>query len=241
MPVSPSELKKMTTTLARQQTRSADTQHALMHAAEKLIADKGVENVSIREIVKAAGQKNESALQYHFKNVQGLFIAIQQNRDQQTRDKRAQMLEELLARNANPSLREICSLMTAPAFLLAKASTEYRRYVMAFSHKLALSHNSALSRVNKSGGGGESGQKIGMLLRAALPHLDENAYRQRMDCAVRLTSVSMGNHAAQKKAFKGAHAELFLNSLIDATVGILSAPVSPETKAIVKSIKLKKS
>ena len=40
-----------------------------MRAAEKLIAQAGVENVSIRKIIAAAGQKNESALQYHFKNL----------------------------------------------------------------------------------------------------------------------------------------------------------------------------
>ena len=43
-----------------------------MHAAEKLIGERGMANVSIRDIVSAAGQKNESALQYHFKNLNGL-------------------------------------------------------------------------------------------------------------------------------------------------------------------------
>lgn len=33
-----------------------------MRAAEKLIAQGGIENLSIREIVAVAGQKNESAL-----------------------------------------------------------------------------------------------------------------------------------------------------------------------------------
>lgn len=231
----------MKPTPASQQTRSASTQHALMQAAEKLIAEKGMENVSIREIIKAAGQKNESALQYHFKNIRGLFVAIQQNRDQQTREKRTQMLEELLARKPDPSLREVCSLMTTPGFMLAKTSTGYRRYIIAFSPKLALSQYSALSLVNRQGGGGESGQKIGQLLRAALSHLDENTYRQRMESAVRLASVSMGNHARQKKAFKGTHAKLFLNNLIDTMAGVLSAPVSPETNAIIKSIKREKS
>lgn len=40
-----------------QKSRSSATQKSIMLAAEKLIAAKGIENVSIREIVKATGQK----------------------------------------------------------------------------------------------------------------------------------------------------------------------------------------
>lgn len=47
-----------------------------MRAAEKLIAVRGIENVSIRDIVSEAGQKNESALQYHFKSFTGLIAAF---------------------------------------------------------------------------------------------------------------------------------------------------------------------
>jgi AcrR family transcriptional regulator len=75
-----------------QQSRSIATQMALMKAAEKLIAEKGIHNVSISQIVKEAGQKNESALQYHFKNLQGLINAIHHMRSDQTRLKRTELL-----------------------------------------------------------------------------------------------------------------------------------------------------
>ena len=47
-----------------------------MDAAESLIAEHDSYAVPLREIVKRAGQKNESALQYHFGNLQGLVSAI---------------------------------------------------------------------------------------------------------------------------------------------------------------------
>ena len=59
-----------------------------MRAAEQLIAERGIENVSIRDIVSAANQKNESVLQYHFKNLTGLIEAIQLTRSAQTQEKR---------------------------------------------------------------------------------------------------------------------------------------------------------
>lgn len=203
-----------------------------MRAAEKLIADHGIANVSIREIVTTAGQKNESALQYHFRNLAGLVEAIQQQRALETQARRTAMLDELLGRPSLPSLRDLCSLMIRPPFELARSNAGFRRYIKAFGHQLAITESSAFSRVAHYGGGGSSGQQLGLMIRQALPHLDDAAYQLRMEAAVRLCAASMYHQARQRNAFRGDAAELFANSLIDALVGLFSAPVSPETRAI---------
>lgn len=207
-----------------------------MRAAEKLIAERGIENVTIRDILTEANQKNTSALQYHFKNFKGLISAIQAERSSETQTRRAQMLDELLSGVAQPNIRQICQLMVQPVFELARSRVDFRRYIKAFGHELALSETSALSQATKQGGGGSSGYQLGALLRAALPHLDEAAYLRRLESAVRLCSATMYHQARQKKAFRGPEADLFLNSLIDALVGLLSAPESDETKAVAKSL-----
>ena len=130
-----------------------------MDAAEALIAEKGLENVSIRAIVAKAGQKNESALQYHFQNFQGLIAAIHARRSAETQTRRAELVATLLATEEQPGLRELCTLMVQPSFDLARGSVSFRRYVKAFGHELALSESSALMRATQhGGGGGESGQ-----------------------------------------------------------------------------------
>ena len=149
-----------------QKARSLTTQTSLMDAAEKLIAKHGIENVSIKEIVREAGQKNESALQYHFKNLRGLIIAINIRRNEQTQEKRAELLAELEATTVKPVLRDLCSIMVMPTYLLAKADTKFRRHIIGFSHTIALAEDSALSKVGGHGGGGESGMLTGLL-----PHL----------------------------------------------------------------------
>ena len=74
----------MAVKLVEQKVARGDaTRQALMKAAEQLFAEKGPSNVTIREIVEKAGQKNESALQYHFKNMEGLINATHRFRDQQ--------------------------------------------------------------------------------------------------------------------------------------------------------------
>lgn len=217
--------------------RSEATQTALKRAAEKLIAERGMENVSIRDIVSVAGQKNESALQYHFKNFTGLLSAIREERSLETQTKRAELLAALLADSPTPALRQICMLMVQPAFDLARGNVDFRRYIKAFGHELVLADTSPLSAADKHGGGGPSGREIASLLKQALPHLDADAYRRRMDAAVRLCSASMYHQARQKNAFRGDQAELFLQHLIDALVGLLDAPISDETRLATKQSK----
>ncbi len=197
-----------------------------MRAAEKLIAEKGIENVTIRQIVGAAGQKNESALQYHFRSLPGLIEALRNERDAQVQARRASMLADMLAANPAPSLRQLCELMVRPMFDLAGRKPEFRRYVQAFSHEIIFAETSALAKIGRRGGGNESGRQ----LRAHVPHLDEAGYRRRMDAALRLAAASMSHQARQKNAFRGLQADLFFHSLLDALVGLLSAPESAETK-----------
>lgn len=210
--------------------RSEATQKALMRAAEKLVSERGIENVSIREIVAAAGQKNESALQYHFKSLSGLLHAIRHERSAEVQARRSALLDELLAHTETPSLRDLLALMVYPAFDLARSNAGFRRYIKAFGHELMMSETSALADVTRNGGGGESGARLAALLAQALPHLDRKSYRQRMEAAVRLCSASMFHQARQRSAFRGAQAEFFYNSLLDGLEGLLTAPVSSDTR-----------
>ena len=54
------------------------TRQRLLDAAERLWGDRGVEGVSLREIRIAAGQRNSSALQFHFGDRDGLLLALTQ-------------------------------------------------------------------------------------------------------------------------------------------------------------------
>ena len=53
-----------------------ETRRRIIDTAERLFAERGVEITSLVEIAKAAGQKNRSALQYHFTNKEGLLNAV---------------------------------------------------------------------------------------------------------------------------------------------------------------------
>ena len=216
----------MTTAPNGQKVRSMATQIALMEAAEDLIAERGMHKVSVKDIVREAGQKNTSVLQYHFINLEGLFAAIHKRRNEQTHAKRAEMLEQLETARSKLSLRDLCELMVYPSFELSKTDKQFRNYTAAFGHEIVLTKDSALNKVTKSGGGGESGARLGSLLRESLPHLDESTYRARMDLAVRMCSAAVSHHMREQKPMKGQSADFFVNNLIDSLEGLLSAKVS---------------
>jgi len=54
----------------------ADRRQILLRTAEELFASKGIDAVSLNEINKAAGQRNTSALHYHFGSKEKLIDAI---------------------------------------------------------------------------------------------------------------------------------------------------------------------
>lgn len=54
-------------------------------------------------------------------------------------------MDRLPSTTAEPDLRQLCGLMVRPAFELARARPDFRRYVKAFGHQLALIETSAAS------------------------------------------------------------------------------------------------
>ena len=64
----------------------------LLDVAESLFLSEGIDRVSLRAIVREAGHKNPSALQYHFGNREGLIEAIVGRRFQQQETRRAELI-----------------------------------------------------------------------------------------------------------------------------------------------------
>jgi AcrR family transcriptional regulator len=65
---------KMSETGMRKDTQL--TRQKIISTAERLFAERGIDAVSLNEITRAAGQKNKSALSYHFGSKESLLLAI---------------------------------------------------------------------------------------------------------------------------------------------------------------------
>lgn len=85
----------------------------LIITAEKLFAQYGIDNVSLRQIVASAGQSNNYAVQHHFGSKEGLIEAIFTARTAILDTARQKRLEALQASD-NQSLESIISAIMLP-------------------------------------------------------------------------------------------------------------------------------
>ena len=84
---------------------------ALIAVAERLFAERGVDAVPVGDIVKEAGQRNSSAVQYHFGNKAGLLQAILEQHQARLDALRDEMLDELGER---PGLEALIEALVRP-------------------------------------------------------------------------------------------------------------------------------
>ncbi|MFS3127552.1 TetR/AcrR family transcriptional regulator [Nocardioides sp. Bht2] len=86
---------------------------ALVDAAERLFAEHGLDGVSMREIAKAAGQRNNSAVHYHFGGRDGLVRDVFRRRMLVINERRQEMVAALDATGDDP-LRALLEAMILP-------------------------------------------------------------------------------------------------------------------------------
>ena len=76
---------------------ATDTRETLLRTAQQMFARDGIHQVPLKRIVETAGQRNASALHYHFGGRDGLLVAITERHDGAIEDERAELLSELAA------------------------------------------------------------------------------------------------------------------------------------------------
>jgi AcrR family transcriptional regulator len=87
--------------------KRGDTRARLMEAAERLFGERGLHAVTLKEINAAAGQRNESALHYHFGSKARLVDAILNTRVAAIDRVRVQRVEALVGSGREGDIAEI--------------------------------------------------------------------------------------------------------------------------------------
>jgi AcrR family transcriptional regulator len=196
----------------------------IIDAAETLFAERGLDGVTTREILDAAGQKNQSALQYHFGSREGLILALLADRFARI-DKRRM---ELFSATKRPGKLDLRAYVEALVLPLAE-EVRTRQGGDAFIRVLAqLVHRPgfdalAITRAAKF----EGLRLINTEAEAQLVHLpkSERPLRTRM-----MLSLMVGTISAWSLYHKRTVPfDVMLNGLIAALMALASAPPSPRT------------
>lgn len=109
--------------------RERDPRALILGVAERLFAEHGPAAVSLRQVGVEAGQRNNSAVQYHFGSRDGLLAAIIEERSRPIEIRRAALVDEL-AGDPAPPVRDLLGLFVRPlAETLADAPSYYLRFL----------------------------------------------------------------------------------------------------------------
>lgn len=93
-----------------------DTKAALMRAAERLFAEKGLGGVTVRDITLAAGARNQSALHYHFGDMGELIREVFAHRFRAIENARKERLAEMEAAGTDGDVLKLMEAGVSPLF-----------------------------------------------------------------------------------------------------------------------------
>ena len=200
---------------------------AILIAAERMFADYGLHGVSLRQISEAAGQKNTSAIQYHFGSRDKLVEAVFAMRMSIINPRRQAALDRVRAAGQTGNVRALVEVMVWPMAEELRPRGEGNHYVQFLSRasrerKLAieLAPSDLMS----------AWRATVDYLREAIRYLPEKIAEARVELASEQTISALAAYEAQDFGATG-QLELVVETLIDMIAAGVTAPVSAQTLA----------
>ncbi|MFN8052986.1 MAG: TetR family transcriptional regulator [Acidimicrobiales bacterium] len=221
--------------MSPQRSDSLRTQAVLISTAEQLFSDRGIEGVSLSEINRAAGQRNKSALHYHFGSRDGLLKALLEKHRTQLDAERSKLLAGY--GDAELTLHDAVSVMVRP---LAErvddrenGGVHYIRIMAQLSANPQHPLNSWLFN--------ELPPAFAAIAPTLYRHIPRAPTLLRMRRAQLMNGTMFHALLLQTYAPTGEDGAadrrvLYTNDLIDCICGLLSAPVSDVSNAAIDEL-----
>jgi AcrR family transcriptional regulator len=223
-----SEVNTDAPTGARRRNASGEsTRVMLMEVAERLFATRGIQAVTLREIQQAAGQSNSSVIRYHFGSRDGLIRALISYRQASLGTERLKMLATMREQGKEADPRAVVWLLVRPLANSISAGEMFVPFLARLSEDPRARSDYWPDHVDDEW----TQEQLEELVEAALQDLPERIRRGRtFQLYISLINVL----AASARSGHGL-SEAQLHNYVDAWVGMLTAPVSYETRALITS------
>jgi AcrR family transcriptional regulator len=230
----------VTTARSKLTPTSERTREQLIVAGERLFAQIGLDNVSLRQINNAAGQRNSSAAHYHFGSKEALVQAIHAYRGGRVNERRHSMLAQMSAQDRQ-SVRPLIKALVYPIVAEIEEAEGGGNFII-FLSQLYSNPSLDLIRMWRS----HLSESVGVVyqqLRDALPGIPEEVAGMRFG----LMWVAMINALADRQrlmapregeaAVARALPVLFVSNLVDMLCGAAAAESSAETQLEVRALR----
>jgi AcrR family transcriptional regulator len=200
------------------------TREAILDAAERLFAREGLAGVPTRALLREAGQRNESALHYHFGGRDGLLVALHERRLRQLEALRRPRLEAVTAGDGPIAIGDLARVQLAALAELARTEPGFVDYLKLLGELVFVPRadlEAALERFEVTGS-----DAVRRRVAASVPHLAPATLARRLDLGRRFILMSLSRWARQHGDFTGPGADRLVADLADMITAMLSAPES---------------
>lgn len=209
----------------RRNASGESTRVMLMEVAERLFATRGIEAVTLKEIQEAAGQSNTSVIRYHFGSRDGLIRALVSYRQASLGADRQQMLATMREQGKEADPRAVVWLLVRPLANSIAAGEMFVAFLARLSEDPRARSDYWPDHVDDEW----TQEQLEELVDAALQDLPERIRRGRTFQLY----ISLINVLATSARSGHGLSEAQLHNYVDTWVGMLTAPVSYETRALI--------
>lgn len=201
------------------------TRDALIRAGERLFASRGVDGALTQDIVRAAGQANGSAVQYHFGSRQGLLLAIATKHITRMEPARHEHLERLRREQRTGDPTGVVDGIVAPtaAELDSEDGCDFLRIIAQLAGHAGF-RVGAMPEVLLGTALREQLELLNAYCASILP---ESLAHERVATSVGLLTAMLADRARQLEAGERIPLDhqTFVDNLVLMMVGAISAPV----------------
>jgi AcrR family transcriptional regulator len=213
--------------------KDTSTRDLLKLAARRLFAHRGLDGVSVRDIVLAAGQRNSGSLHYYFGTKENLARELVSDGAKLIDQRRNGQLDDIERAGGPRRLREVIEVLVWPSTGLAGEHGEEDTYIR-FITLLQMSHRQLF--LDALEGRWASGYERCLAhIRRLLKDIDPAIVTQRLVFMSLFMRAAMSSREAALEAGSQSHhfwsAEITMQNLIDTIEGILRPAPSRQTRS----------
>lgn len=210
--------------------RAERTRIRLIEVAERLFAERGINAVSISEILDVADQRNKNAVHYHFGGKEQLIKAIAEHRSAALNFRRQQLLDQIDAQAGDHVVRDVCRALVLPLAELLEQDNHFLGF-LAHYH-LDRSRRQLVASVDPTV---TSSYRNARRVLRRLCHLPAVDFDVRYALVLDMVFTSLAGRQADERSHDAADPSSrvrLVDNLIDCAVGAFTAPRSPYASAI---------
>lgn len=205
-------------------SRGSNARERLIRAGEHFFARHGLDQVSVQDITKLAGQRNASAIHYHFGSREGLLEAIATKHQTRTDAVRQAALDSLEFRDAVSDVRAITAILALAPMADIEVREDVRDWLRITPQVVHITRTSGQQLL-------DYGPRVPAMhecircLRERVTHLPKDIFEERVSLVIYMITLAHAERAVEIESGKARIERAdFVQNLVEMLTAALFAP-----------------